>query len=384
MARGAGLVVAALRRRLLAWYARRRRRLPWRGARDPYRVWVSEVMLAQTRVETVIPYYRRFLRRFPNVRALARASLDEVLKAWEGLGYYARARNLHRAARTIVREDAGALPRSAAEWRRLPGVGPYTAAAIAAIAHGQPEPAVDGNLRRVFARLYDLPRPGPRRLAAIARDWLSRDRPGDVLQALMDLGATVCTPRVPRCGDCPVSAGCRARAHDRVERRPLPRRRRERPHCDIGVGVVRRGGRVLIARRKPDGLLGGLWEFPGGKRRPGERLERTVERELEEELGIEVDVGAQVLTIPHEYTHLRVTLHVFESRHRAGRPRAIGCAAWRWVAPAELSRYPFPAADAAILEWLRSSSQPGAPSPGTRSRTRGGAGRSTRRERRRG
>lgn len=358
--------VTRLRRRLLAWYARRRRRLPWRETRDPYRIWVSEVMLAQTRVDTVIPYYRRFLRRFPTVTALARASLDDVLKAWEGLGYYARARNLHRAARRVVREEGGALPRTVEGWRSLPGVGPYTAAAIAAIAHGQPEPAVDGNLRRVFARLYDLPRPSDRRLSAIARDWMTHRRPGHVLQALMDLGATVCAPRAPACGSCPVSVGCLAFARGRAERRPLPRRRPERPHHDIGVGVVRRRGRTLIAKRKPEGLLGGLWEFPGGKQKPGEPLERTVERELREELEIEVEVGRKVLTIPHEYTHLRVTLHVFECEHRAGRPRAVGCADWRWVRPAELSRYPFPAADGPILEWLRASGRPAR----RRSRTR--------------
>lgn len=361
MARGSALPVALLRRRLLRWYRRAARRLPWRGARDPYRVWVSEVMLHQTRVETAIPYYRRFLRAFPSVRALARASLDDVLKAWEGLGYYARARNLHRAARRIVDERGGSLPRTAEEWRALPGVGAYTAGAIAAIAFQEPAPAVDGNLRRVFARLYDLPRPGARRLRAIAGAWLDHAQPGVVLQALMDLGAMVCTPRAPRCRECPISADCRAFRRGRVERRPLPRRRPALPHYDIGVGVVRRRGRVLIAKRKPDGLLGGLWEFPGGKRKEGERLERTVARELREELAVEVDVGTKWMTIPHAYSHFRVTLHVYECRHRAGRPRTLGCADWRWARTEELSRFAFPAADAPILERLRPSAPRGTP-----------------------
>lgn len=326
-------------------------------------------MLAQTRVETVTPYYRRFLRRFPTVGALARASLDDVLKTWEGLGYYARARNLHRAARRVV-ENGAAWPRTPAEWRRLPGVGPYTAAAISAIAQGRPEPAVDGNLRRVFARLHDLPRPSGRRLDSIAREWMAHERPGDVLQALMDLGAAVCTPRAPRCGDCPLAAACLARRRGRADRRPLPRRRPPRPHHDIGVGVVVRGGRVLIAKRNPDGLLGGLWEFPGGKRQGRERLTRTVERELKEELDLEVEAGRKVMTIPHEYSHFRVTLHVFECRPRAGRPRALGCAAWRWVTPAELRRYAFPAADGPILRWLRASAPRGTRRSRTRPRSR--------------
>lgn len=346
--------VASFRRRLLRWYRRAARWLPWRRTRDPYRIWVSEVMLHQTRVQTALPYYRRFLRAFPSVRALAAASLDDVLKTWEGLGYYARARHLHRAARRIA-QDGGALPRHAEDWRRLPGIGEYTAGAIAAIAFGEPAPAVDGNVRRVFARFYDLSRPGARRLRAIAREWMSHSDPGAVLQALMDLGATVCTPRRPSCADCPIRAGCRAFRLGRAERRPLPRRRRALPHYDIGVGVVQRRGRVLIAKRPEDGLLGGLWEFPGGKRARGERLERTVARELEEELGVEVEVGRKWMTIPHAYSHFRVTLHVFECRLLAGRLRALGCADWRWVPPAELSRYAFPAADSPILERLRPS-----------------------------
>ena len=361
MARRSALPVAPLRRRLLRWYRRAARRLPWRGTRDAYRIWVSEVMLHQTRVETVLPYYRRFVRRFPNVRALARASLDDVLKAWEGLGYYARARHLHRAARRIAEERGGALPRTVEEWRALPGVGTYTAGAIAAIAFNEPSPAVDGNLRRVFARLYDLARPGARRLDAIAGEWMDHGEPGVVLQALMDLGATVCTPRGPRCGACPLSTECRAYRQGRAERRPLPRRRAPLPHYDIGVGVVRRGGRVLIAKRKPEGLLGGLWEFPGGKRKKGERLEWTVARELREELDVEVEVGAKWMAIPHAYSHFRVTLHVFECRLRSGRPRAIGCADWKWARAGELSRLAFPAADAPILERLRPSARRGTP-----------------------
>ena len=364
-----GLGLTALRRRLLAWYRRARRPLPWRGTRDPYRVWVSEVLLHQTRVETALPYYRRFLRAFPTLAALARAPLDRVLKVWEGLGYYARARHLHEAARILVQEHGGRFPRTPEAWRRLPGVGPYTAGAVCAIAFDRPVPAVDANLRRVFARLYDLPRPTASRLEAVARAWMRDGRPGTVLQALMDLGATVCTPRAPRCAACPLAPGCRAYRRGTAERRPLPRPRRPLPHHDIGVGVVRRGGRVLIAKRNADGLLGGLWEFPGGKQWPGEPLEETVRRELREELGIDVAVGAKVLAIPHAYSHLRVTLHVFECRLRRGRPRPLGCADCRWVEPRQLSRYAFPAADAPILDWLRADARRARSPRGRRRRT---------------
>ena len=257
-----------LGRRLLAWFEAEGRRLPWRTgkARDPYRVWLSEIMLQQTTVAAVAPYYARFLARWPTVAALARADLDEVLHAWQGLGYYARARNLHRAAREVADRLGGRFPRDEAGLARLPGVGHYTAAAVAAIAFDEPTVPVDGNVARVIARLYGLRVRLPEGRAALAeraRALLTPRRPGDFAEALMDLGATVCTPRNPRCGACPWRPACRAFASGAPEAFPRSKKKSARPirHAVVFWGEDSRG-RVLVRRRPERGLLGGMMEFP--------------------------------------------------------------------------------------------------------------------------
>lgn len=343
---------------LEAWWEAHRRDLPWRRRRGPYAVWVAEVMLQQTRVETARRYYGRFLRAFPSVRALAAAPLADVLKAWEGMGYYARARNLHAAAGRLVAERGGRLPETAAELRRLPGIGQYTAAAIASIAFGQDEAVLDGNVERVLCRVFAL-REDPktararRRLTALARSLIRPGRAGDINQALMDLGATVCVPRQPRCEACCLADHCRARAGGIQHLLPRRRPRKALPHHDIAAGVVWKGSRVLIDRRPPGGLLGGLWEFPGGKREPGETLPQAVVREVREETGIVVRPVRCLLTVRHAYSHFRITLHAFECRYVSGRCRAIGCDAVKWVRPAELDRYAFPKANHKIIAALR-------------------------------
>ena len=350
--------IASLRRDLLSWYDHHRRDLPWRDQPDPYRVWVSEVMLQQTQVTTVVPYYERFLQRFPALAALAAASLDDVLKAWEGLGYYARARNLHAAARLLVADYEGQLPDSYTELRQLPGFGDYTAGALASIAFGERVPAVDGNVKRVLARLFavqdDVTRSATtRRLRAIAADLVPPDRPGEFNQALMELGATLCTPTSPRCLLCPLNAGCDGLAQGIHESLPVRAPRRERPHYDVTAAVIHHDdGRLLIAQRKTEAMLGGLWEFPGGKCQPGETLPDCLRREIREELGLEIEVGRHLTTIEHGYTHFRISLHVFECRHLDGEPRALDCAAWRWVGLADLADFAFPVTDQKIIHLL--------------------------------
>lgn len=297
-------------------------------------------MLQQTRVATVIPYYERFLRRFPTVRSLARAELQDVLKAWEGLGYYARARNLHRAAGLVP-----PWPRSSAEWKRLPGVGSYTAAAIASIVNGERVAVEDGNVRRVASRL--LGRPGP-----VPAEWVPASAPGDFNQALMELGQTICRPRRPRCPSCPLRSECVAYRKGIVARLAPTRKKREVPHYRIGIGVVRRRGRLLIGRRPPRGLLGGLWEFPGGKRKGKEPMWRCVVREVREETGLRVRVVRKLPAVRHAYSHFRVTLHPYECRVVGGSLRPRGIERLRWVRPADLRRYPFPAANARIFRNL--------------------------------
>jgi A/G-specific adenine glycosylase len=350
--------VRRARRALLAWYGRAARDLPWRRTRDPYAIWVSEVMLQQTRVETVRERYDAFLAAFPDVHRLAAASEQAVLKAWEGLGYYGRARNLRRAARAVAERHGGTLPKGARHLARLPGFGPYTAAAVASIAQGERAAVVDGNVQRVLARWTgergDVTKAAARRrIAAVADALVPRTRPGDWNQALMELGATRCTPRRPRCPECPLARDCAARAAGDPERLPVRPRRAALPHHEVAAGLVWRGRRLLIARRPSDGLLGGLWEFPGGKRRAGESLEAACAREVHEETGIPVEVEALFLTLRHAYTHFRVTLHLFHCRAGRGRPRPIACEAPRFVAPEDLDHYPFPRANRRALEALR-------------------------------
>lgn len=348
----------ALARALLRWWGRHGRDLPWRRRSDPYAVWVSEIMLQQTRVATVGGYYERFLDAFPTVQDLAQADEQSVLKAWEGMGYYARARNLHAAARLVVAQHDGRLPESSDELRGLPGIGRYTAAAIASIAFGHDEAVLDGNVTRVICRLFRVrqdPRKAAtrRKLIVLAQALILPRKAGLINQALMDLGATVCTPRNPQCDRCPLRSHCVARARGERDRLPLKPPRKPLPHYDVAVAVIRKRGRVLIDRRKPDGLLGGLWEFPGGKPLPGESLQDALVREVKEELGIDVSPVAPLVSVRHAYSHFRVTLHAFVCRHRRGRCRAIACTDFKWVPPDQLDDYPFPKATHKIIAALR-------------------------------
>ncbi len=351
-------MLSEVSRRLLEWYAHAARRLPWRGSGDPYAVWVSEVMLQQTRVETVIPYYERWMKRFPTLRELAEAPEGEVLRLWEGLGYYSRARSLHRAARQVLAEYGGSLPAGRAELEKLPGIGAYTAGAIASIAFGADEPALDGNIRRVLARVFNMDLParspeGERRLWALAREHLPPGRAGDANQAWMDLGATICLPRKPACPVCPLDDVCQARALGVQDARPVLPERPAVPHHTVTAGVIRREERVLIARRPSHGLLGGLWEFPGGKVEDGESLPECLRRELREELGAQAAVGAEIGVFRHAYTHFRVTLHAFECALEGGEPQALHHSELRWARPGELERFAMGKIDRQIAERLK-------------------------------
>jgi A/G-specific adenine glycosylase len=341
--------------KLIRWSLRRNRNLPWRRVRDPYRVWVSEIMLQQTRVDTVIPYYRRFLKRFPRVRDLARAELQSVLKIWEGLGYYARARNLHRASRRIVAGARGRFPVSAAEWEMLPGVGRYTAAAIASIAGGEPAVALDANARRILARIYAYRRGvrGARAQRDLAEYFLharGASAPGAFFQALMDLGQLVCLPRRPLCAKCPVVSECESKKRGIQDRVPLRLKPVRIPHVDVAAAVIRRSGRVLLARRPEGKLLGGLWEFPGGKVERGETLTACLRRELREELGVDVRVRDELVAVKHAFSHFRITLHVFSCDRLRGRLRPIDAAEVRWVRITRLHSYPMGRADRLAAE----------------------------------
>jgi A/G-specific adenine glycosylase len=348
------LPVTPLQAALLSWAQGRRMHLPWRGETDPYRIWVSEIMLQQTRAAAVAPYYLRFLERFPSVQALASAPLDEPLRLWEGLGYYARARSLHAAAQIVMTRHAGSLPGDITALRALPGVGAYTAGAIASLAFGVATPALDGNGRRVLTRLGAIPGDAAspavhRRLWDLARRVLPAEVPGAFNLALMDLGAEVCTPRSPHCAACPWSPHCLALAGGLVGQLPEHTARQPLPHCDMVAGLIWRGDQVLIARRPASGLLGGLWALPGGRRLEGEPLDSALIRAVRESLGVMVTIGATILAVRHAYTHFRITLHAFQCLCASGEPQPLAYDAWRWVSPSDLPSFAFPVTDRKVI-----------------------------------
>jgi A/G-specific adenine glycosylase len=331
--------------------------MPWRTDPSPYKVWISEIMLQQTQVVTVIPYFDRFVAAFPTLESLAAADLHDVLRLWEGLGYYSRARNLHRAARHVVTECEGRIPTDSNDLRKLPGIGPYTAAAIASIAFGEAIPTVDGNVLRVFSRFWGIAKPIRDRqvsedIAARLTPLIRQVNPSYFNQAIMETGALICRPRQPLCMQCLLSKSCVAFKTGRTSELPVVLRQPKLPHQTIAVGVIWKRGKVLIARRQEERMLGGLWEFPGGKKQKGETLRQTAEREIREETGLSVGVGEPMITIKHAYSHFRITLTAFRCTWIRGTPRPKASTALKWIEPSELPAYPFPRANRKIAELL--------------------------------
>ncbi len=332
---------------LLAWYQQNARDLPWRRCNQAYGIWVSEIMLQQTQVATVIPYYERWMARFPSIKTLAEADEQDVLTLWEGLGYYSRARHLHQAAKQVMQQHGGQFPQTMTEIRSLPGVGAYTAGAIASIAFGQDEAALDGNIRRVMARLFDISMPlktpqSEKTLWALARQFLPHGRAGDYNQALMELGALICTAKKPACNACPVNAGCLAYGRGVQHERPVVIKKPPIPHYLVTAAVMLSDGKIFLARRPANGLLGGLWEFPGGKAQPQDAdLAACLRREIMEELGVEMIIWAAFGVYRHAYTHFKVTLHAFLCHLPLGQvPQMLHHEAFAWAGVEELPQYP--------------------------------------------
>jgi A/G-specific adenine glycosylase len=346
-------------KKILVWYSRHRRDLPWRRTRDPYRIWVSEIMLQQTRVDTVIPYYRRFLSRFPSIASLAQAPADEVLKVWENLGYYSRARNLHEAAKEMVARWKGTLPDNLDDLRRLPGIGPYTAAAILSFAHNRRIATLDGNVRRVICRLFSILEPTHlpstlKRISEIASEIVPLRASSSFNQGLMDLGASICTPTKPSCPACPLKRRCLALRAGIEDTLPSIKKRNPLPHKDMTAGIIRDvHGRLLMVQRPMKGLLGGLWKFPGGEKKPKESLEENLRRSLREDLGIRIKVRKPVISVKHTYTHFRMTLHAFECRAAGRGPDARVGQNWEWIGPSDFERLAFSKADRKIIAALK-------------------------------
>lgn len=350
-----------LRRKLLAWYGRNRRSLPWRETQNPYAIWISEIMLQQTQVKTVVPYYLRFLERFPTVQELARAPIGDVLKIWENLGYYTRVRNLHQAAGKIAEQYGGQIPDNGEALMRLPGIGQYTAGAMLSMAFGRRVPAVDGNVRRVISRLFEITEPSDeretrQRIESLARTLIPKRDPGRFNQALMELGAVCCTPKSPSCPVCPLQEDCRAHVRGLAHRLPVRGKKRTVPHREVVAAVIRdEMGRMLIVQRPARGLLGSLWKFPGGILNPREAREEGLKRMVQEELGIGIGVGSALAAVKHTYTHFRITLTAFCCILLEGSP--VG-PTWRWADAAESEALPFSSADRRIARAVAYQADP--------------------------
>jgi A/G-specific adenine glycosylase len=331
--------------KLLQWYRANARDLPWRNTKDPYAIWVSEIMLQQTRVETVIPYYEKWLNELPELADLANADEDRVLSLWEGLGYYSRARNLHKAARQVRDQYNGEIPAETGELQKLPGIGRYTAAALSSIAFQKDAAALDGNIRRVLSRFFNITDPirsntADTKLWDLVEKNLPSGQAGDYNQALMELGARICTPANPDCDQCPLMENCLAFELGLQESRPVKSGKSEIPEITVTAGVIHQTGMYLIAKRPPDGLLGGMWEFPGGKQKPGETLHQTLIRELNEELNARVKVGEAIGTFQHSYTHKRVQLHAYYCELLDQGIQPLFHTDLKWVSPENLDQFP--------------------------------------------
>jgi A/G-specific adenine glycosylase len=334
-----------LRRRLVAWFARHQRDLPWRYSRDPYRIWVSEIMLQQTQAATVIPYFERFLAAFPTLADLAAADEQQVLRLWEGLGYYRRARNLHQAARQIVALHAGRFPADAVSAAALPGLGRYTVGAVLSQAFDARLPILEANSQRVLSRLFAVPGApsngvARRRLWQLAESLLPCREVGDFNQALMELGALVCTPKSPKCERCPLINECAAHRLGLQEQIPARRTRPEAVEvCEVGL-VVKRGKRLLLVRRPNEGRWAGLWEFPHGPLTDGETHAKAARRLAREVLGLRIRLGSEIMTLRHGVTRHQITLTCFEAAHAGGVFRSSLYARGAWIAPKQLPDFP--------------------------------------------
>lgn len=356
--------IKTIQKSLTKWYHQEKRDMPWRETQDPYCILVSEFMLQQTQVKTVIPYYQRWIKSYPTASILARAHESSVLKHWEGLGYYSRARNLHRSAKMMVKEFQGHVPDNWDEVLKLPGVGRYTAGAVLSIAFNQRVPVLDGNVKRVLSRLFCLKENGANsasenRLWQVAENLIPTGAPGDFNQALMELGATVCLPQKPLCLLCPLNAVCQAKKDGVQEQFPPAKVKSVTRKIEVSAAVIQRNGKTYIQQRPQKGLMAGLWEFPGGKLEKGESPEDCLEREIQEELGVQITIKQKILTIKHSYTQFRVTLHVFTCDLKPGRIRATSCDQWKWVSLEKINQYPFPAANVKILNYLNANSPNG-------------------------
>lgn len=342
-----------LQNHLLSWFDQHKRPLPWRRTYDPYQVWISEIMLQQTQVATVLPYFERWMQAFPTVEALAVAEEEAVLKLWEGLGYYSRAKNLQKTARMIMEKHHGVFPSKHEDILKLPGVGPYTAGAISSIAFQEDYPVVDGNVIRVLSRLDDF-----RENVKDHKDYFWK-RAGELLmpgkardfnQALMELGALVCTPKKPACSKCPLNESCKAFQAETVDFLPFKGPIPSKTMIKVAIGILEKDGKIYIQKRAGKGLMAGLWEFPGGKVEDDETLEQALRREIREETGLEIQNVRPFFSLKHAYTRYLVDLHCFLAKPLPGTVTLSSATEYQWVEAKDIKKLPFPAANVKIID----------------------------------
>lgn len=349
--------VGQIRSALTHWYHLNSRKLPWRESKKPYDIWVSEMMLQQTQVNTVIPYFYRFLEKFPDIQALAASDLQPVLKLWEGLGYYSRARNFHKSAKIVVEQHGGVIPDDRESFLALPGVGDYIAAAVLSIAFDRPLAVVDGNVKRVLARLFEIDAPinvstSYKIFQELANELLDVNDPATFNQAVMELGALVCKPTKPDCDICPLSKQCLALKNEHLEVLPIKKKKAPVPHYSMAVGVIFKKDKVLIVRRPEEKMLGGLWEFPGGRLQAKESAENACARIIAEKVNLNVDIESKLTRIQHAYTHFKITADIFICTLVSGRVRRNGPTDHQWVSLNALERYPFPGSNHKFISKL--------------------------------
>ncbi len=348
---------------LITWYKKHQRSLPWRKSPHPYHTLICEFMAQQTQINTLIPYYERWLEKYPTISDVAKATEDDILKSWEGLGYYSRARNLQKTCKLIVENHNRRVPKDPDILLTLPGIGPYIAAAVASIAYDVPIAVVDGNVLRVMTRLYGLSDDiGKDKTKKNIQNRLNQiiksTPPSEFNQGVMELGATICTPKNPHCPDCPIQNVCYAKNMNKIDQFPVKQKKPPTPHHTIVVGIITRDdGKILITKRKKDQLLGGLWEFPGGKVKEAETLESATIREIKEEVNIDITINGFLCKVKHAYSHFKITLHAYHCKPIQKNPR-ITCSSaddYQWVRPNELDQLAFPKANKVIISHLTES-----------------------------
>jgi len=340
--------------KLFHWYQQHQRKLPWRETQDPYKIWISEIMLQQTTVQTVIPYYKKWLKLFPDIQTLSCAPLQKVLKAWEGLGYYQRAKNLHHASKIIMEKYQGTFPDTYPSLKSLPGFGPYTTAAVLSFAFNKSYPVIDGNIRRILMRLKDLRRTADSSVDKFLKPLLNTlfptQQPSQFNQAFMELGALICRPRNPSCLLCPIQKFCRAFESGTQEIIPKPKKLNLNK-IETVLGIIYENNRYLIQKRPSQGLMADLWEFPGGKIVQNETLKQALHREIKEEIGVEVKKERFLTRVTHSYTHFRVTLHAFQCELTGKfhlKPKIH-----KWVSLQQFQDYPFPSGSVKVIQYLK-------------------------------